>query len=1010
MYKSGDKVRLKIDKSKIGIVVGVNTIGNGINRYTVFHNAGDMQEYFEDQIEFADVESRAEIIDFYTFIGRYSLVKMSQKSTSSFLALNSGKIKFIPFQFRPLAKIVTAFRPRLLIADEVGVGKTIETGIILKEFEKREDTDRIIIICPKDLTSKWRREMKSRFDESFEILTGERLHYCIKELNSDGVWPYECRKCIVGLEMVRREEIIDELNKIDVPANFDMVIVDEAHHVTNENSLSHEIVKYFCDNSDIAIFLTATPLQLGSADLYNLLNLLEPEEYDSYDTFCEMAEPNANINNAIRYIRNKSDADWQCRASQELQMIRSVNNWAMRAFSGNKTLEYWIQKTLDIDSPMSDAERIDCIRDLEGLHTFFNIINRTKRKDIGEFTIREPIPVLIKFNEAEQAFYDAITEYKFNLFSSAYGERTARFIMPTIERMISSSIPAFVRAFREGGKLGNLSFSSLVDEEILEDGAEFTFDNGTITHILSLADNLPETDCKVERLNDIIEDTINNTEAGKLLIFSFFKNTIQYLYEQIGKTGARVAFITGDTTFEDRDKFRERFRLPKENENALDVLLSSEVGCEGLDYEFCSRMVNYDIPWNPMKIEQRIGRIDRFGQKSPKVQIFNFITGGTVEERIFYRCFERIGVFTNTIGDLEGILGEISNELFDTAFDLSLTEEQQELRMQQLTDNALLMVTEQRVFEENAKHLFLMDLENEDDEITKSQKVQPLLLANAVSLYIKTKFPASRVEFNAGNILTISFNKEDKQLFGNDVAVLKKSRKIDRNSASLALVERFIQSDEKEITIVFTPDDAEKTGAMFVSIDNVFIKLAQNEFKEAKQLFTTSFAVNENDILKKGSYIFGCWEWHEIGFRETTETRVIVINTATNEVKAISLCDFELMFESGRAVDSLADETDITVLENSIIERHRQSKARLIEINEDAVNRKFATVNTYFSRKIKALERSVAKADNAKISKMQESNIAKIKDKWEKSRAELNGKFKSDIIIKLFAYGKIEVE
>ena len=92
-------------------------------------------------------------------------------------------------------------------------------------------------------------------------------------------------------------------------------------------------------------------------------------------------------------------------------------------------------------------------------------------------------------------------------------------------------------------------------------------------------------------------------------------------------------------------KIRERFRINKENPEAIDVLLSSEVGCEGLDYEFCSRLVNYDIPWNPMRIEQRIGRIDRFGQKSEKVQIYNFITPGTIEERIFSRCFERLGIF-----------------------------------------------------------------------------------------------------------------------------------------------------------------------------------------------------------------------------------------------------------------------------------------------------------------------------------------------------------------------------
>ena len=106
-----------------------------------------------------------------------------------------------------------------------------------------------------------------------------------------------------------------------------------------------------------------------------------------------------------------------------------------------------------------------------------------------------------------------------------------------------------------------------------------------------------------------------------------------------------MAIITGKVQDEEREALRNRFRLPRTDPDAIDILLSSEVGCEGLDYEFCDRMVNYDIPWNPMRIEQRIGRIDRFGQRSEKVLIYNFVTPGTVEERIFFRCFERIGVF-----------------------------------------------------------------------------------------------------------------------------------------------------------------------------------------------------------------------------------------------------------------------------------------------------------------------------------------------------------------------------
>ena len=157
--------------------------------------------------------------------------------------------------------------------------------------------------------------------------------------------------------------------------------------------------------------------------------------------------------------------------------------------------------------------------------------------------------------------------------------------------------------------------------------------------------------------------------------------------------------VHGEIPDEDRYAIRARFRKPFIADDAIDVLLSTEVGAEGLDYEFCDRLVNYDIPWNPMKVEQRIGRIDRFGQHSEKVMIFNFVTPGTVEERVFARCFERIGIFRDTVGDLEEILGDTVQALNRLASDPTLTPEQAEERAQQEADNLLRRAEEQRRLE-----------------------------------------------------------------------------------------------------------------------------------------------------------------------------------------------------------------------------------------------------------------------------------------------------------------------
>ena len=151
----------------------------------------------------------------------------------------------------------------------------------------------------------------------------------------------------------------------------------------------------------------------------------------------------------------------------------------------------------------------------------------------------------------------------------------------------------------------------------------------------------------------MISTVLAESRPKKVLVFSYFLHTLAYLQDGLTNGEIRVVKITGQTDDDEREKLRSRFRLPHDDPDAIDILLSSEVGCEGLDYEFCDCLVNYDIPWNPMSIEQRIGRIDRFGQTSDKVHIYNFITPGTVEERIIFRCFERLGIFRNTVGDLE---------------------------------------------------------------------------------------------------------------------------------------------------------------------------------------------------------------------------------------------------------------------------------------------------------------------------------------------------------------------
>ena len=212
------------------------------------------------------------------------------------------------------------------------------------------------------------------------------------------------------------------------------------------------------------------------------------------------------------------------------------------------------------------------------------------------------------------------------------------------------------------------------------------------------------------------------------MLFSSFRHTLHYLYEHLKADGFRVGMIHGGTPDEERVELRNRFEMQGEQDDALEVLLFSEIGCEGLDYQFCDCIVNYDLPWNPMRVEQRIGRIDRNGQKSETVAIFNLITPGTVDADIYERCLVRIGVFNNALGGSEEILGEITREIRNIAENFSLSEADRREQFQQLADNKIRLIKEQEDLEQKQLELFqkllIAEKQSQSASLKKSHDLQ----------------------------------------------------------------------------------------------------------------------------------------------------------------------------------------------------------------------------------------------------------------------------------------------
>lgn len=1013
-YKIGDQVCLKIDNNIIGVIIEIINVNENLIKYKVFHGSGNIQEYYKEQIKILDDDSIENInyLDKDKFLEKYILKKLNINNIETVYSLNSGKIKFIPFQFRPLSRILKSENNRILIADEVGVGKTIETGIIIKEFEKREDIRSIMVICPKDLIAKWKKELKLKFDESFEILTPERLRYCIKEIQMEGEWPTECKKCIIGLELLRREENLELFRKLEEIISFDMIIVDEAHHIINPNSKSHEAVKFFCENSKSVIFLSATPLQLKALDLFYLLNLLEPNEFMDETIFNQMIEPNKYINNSIRLIRNTPDKNWQEKAYQELLNIYN-NTWAREAFYKNSILNYWLNKLKNKEILLNDEERILCINDLEKIHTLSHIINRTKRKDIGEFTIREPITISTDFSPLEREFYNKVIEFKKELFSLKYNKNIINFIMTTIERQVTSCLPAFITLLDEFIKKGLKSLQDISDDIDTDDISELlNKDNlnleNKIKELKELSKKLPKLDSKFNNLIKVLNEN-KKSKDGKILVFSFFKTTLFYLYANLKDLGYNVALITGETLFYEREKIRNNFRLKNNNQGAIEILLCSEVGCEGLDYEFCSKLINYDIPWNPMKIEQRIGRIDRFGQKNPKVQIYNFIIPNTVEEKVFFRCYDRLGIFNSTIGDLEDILGEIVPELSKQALEYNLNEEQQQRKIKQISDNAIRKLLEQREFEKNSKDLFLLDLKMKEDNIIEEKNIYIKLLKKLVQQFFITILEESNIREINSNTLRIKLSKQNKLFIIKELNSIKKE--LDRNSEALRLLDNYLSSEISSINLCFNFDNLTNSEpTLFIDITHPLLKVILKVLSKENHEFTTSIKVQDN---LKGKYLFFCYHWKEIGYKPQEYIDIILYNLDSEEIINFDLITFEKLILTAENCEISSDLNEkfknITKnIEKYIFCKHQQKKEKLNLFNQELVYKKLSSLNNYYGYKIKKLEKDLSIIENKKIQLMKTSQLAKNKLIWEIKKQELQEKLKADVIINLFAKGYLE--
>lgn len=748
------QVRSIFDSSKAGLTTGTVKRLGGRNYVLIRLPSGETEPFPESHLELApEAETRASAIKKGRFAGldalRRALLteKVRGRLTDIFYAMGAGHADFYPHQFKPALKFVSSTVGRLLIADEVGLGKTIEAIYIWKELQARVGARRLLVVCPAGLRTKWQNELRERFSIDASIVNSRTLHELARDALRD---PNKSFAAIAGIESIRaklpnadeqqpsRSE--RELLAITFAENeassefalFDLVVIDEAHYLRNPETANHHIGELLAGASQNLVLLTATPIQIGSENLFQLLSFIDPDRFSSIDGFDLIRDANRPLTAALNAVLS---------GPPRLDAFQSALDELRKSpfFRDDLVLEEFAS---DPNALSSHGDRVRVARALESRSLLGDFLTRTRKRDVLQNrVIRNPAVIRVHLSEKETELYEGITQ---RLRQRAYHSSNAlTFAMIARQRQLASSIPAALAGWKETDTLRDILQEDLgyvLDDDDELETVSVSLDDLVASHDFEIDDS------KFREFKRFLLGRLAGDPSEKIVIFSFYRGTVRYLERRLRAEGVPTAVILGgmgETKDEELARFAD-LAGPR-------VLLSSEVGSEGIDLQFARVVVNYDLPWNPMRVEQRIGRIDRLGQKADRIQVVSFILADTIEEVVLERLYARINVFRESIGDLEEILGPSLDELVLEYFRNGLSDDEMARRLDQ---NALAAEEVRRdieVLEEEAPELvghtdyLLSNIQQSRDS---GRWIRPDDMLVFVTDFLLERYPGSTIEAN----------------------------------------------------------------------------------------------------------------------------------------------------------------------------------------------------------------------------------------------------------------------
>ena len=694
-----------------------------------------------------------------------------------------------PHQIRAFHRLYDHWPPKLLIADEVGLGKTIQAGLLLRQAWLAGRAKRILILAPKAVLRQWQIELREKFNLNWPIYDGQNLVWYpspalrgreTKPVERDS-WHHE-PIVIASSHLLRRRDRVTEL--LDQASPWDLIILDEAHHARRKaagavteggpNALL-KLMRELRHKTQGLILLTATPMQVHPVEVWDLLNLLGlPPEWTSQAFlryFADLDHPNPSpeaLENLARLFQSVE------------QFFGPLDDETAARIAGLSRL-----KTAKILRALRDAasiprrqletkERQAAIRLLRVYTPIRHLVSRHTRELLRKYyqagKLSTPIAKrdvedrFIEMSQAERALYEAVEDYISTTYNQAsVKERSAvGFVMTCYRRRLSSSFRALAQTlFRHLDSLDTLP--ALEEDQPDDEAADDILDmdeamemerlalaceeKADIESLFERIKQLPP-DTKAERLKDLLTE-LRGSGFGQIMVFTQYTDTMDFLREEVAKLpgirilcfsgrGGEMPNTDGSWTTVNRDRVKALFK-----QGLADVLLCTDAAAEGLNFQFCGALVNYDMPWNPMKVEQRIGRIDRLGQVHGIIRIVNLHYEGTVEADVYRALRSRIGLFQSVIGRLQPILSQLPSRIAATVFASRTQQESErsrvvndiELEVEAIGQSGFDIdaVTETEL-EQLPRPEPLLDLNDLDRVIQREAAMPPGIIANPLAL------------------------------------------------------------------------------------------------------------------------------------------------------------------------------------------------------------------------------------------------------------------------------------